>query len=122
MIRRAARYVTGDHKRTSSVTAMIEDLKWPTLEERRAQAKVAMMYRIMNDLLDIPKQHLIPAGHVRTRGHNKKLSIPQTRTKTMLHSFFPDSIRLWNKLPQTAIDSLTLDGFKAEALRHKIRT
>ena len=69
--RRAARYVTGDHKRTSSVTAMIEDLKWPTLEERRAQAKVAMMYRIMNDLVDIPKQHLIPAGHVGTRGHTR---------------------------------------------------
>ena len=33
--RRAARFVKNDFKFTSSVTAMLQDLEWPTLEERR---------------------------------------------------------------------------------------
>ena len=37
--RRTARFVKGDHDRTSSVTSMLADLKWNTLQERRLQSK-----------------------------------------------------------------------------------
>jgi hypothetical protein len=40
--RKAARFVMGDYKTTSSVRSMLEHLKWPTLEERRKRAKVTM--------------------------------------------------------------------------------
>ena len=55
--RRAARYVTGDYHRTSSVTDMLQKLQWPTLQERRAQAKTAMTFRIVHHLVDIPLTH-----------------------------------------------------------------
>ena len=32
--RRAAHFVKNDYKFTSSVTAMLQDLEWPTLDER----------------------------------------------------------------------------------------
>ena len=52
--RRAARMVFSDYRTTSSVSVMINQLNWPTLQERRAQAKATMMYRIVYQLIDIP--------------------------------------------------------------------
>jgi len=44
--RRAARFVTGDYRTTSSVTLMLEALQWTELQQRRKRAKVIMLYRI----------------------------------------------------------------------------
>ena len=73
------------------------------------------MYRTINNLVDILKDHIISAGHSGTRGHSEKLLIPSTRTKVMQQSLFPDGIRLWNKLSQAAVDFRTLESFKSEA-------
>ncbi|KAK3090576.1 hypothetical protein FSP39_012808 [Pinctada imbricata] len=110
--RRAARFVMGDYHTTSSVTTMMEQLGWRTLQERRAQAKAVMMFRIVNQLVDIPHTYLTPA-RVSVRGHSQRFTVPHTRTTTYRHSFFPDSIRIWNALPQDAISCNTLESFKA---------
>ena len=41
---RSARMVCSDYRRTSSVSSMLQQLQWPTLQERRAQAKVTMIF------------------------------------------------------------------------------
>ena len=51
--RRCARYVTGNFDRTSSVTSLLNCLSWPTLEERRRQYRLAVMYRIFHNQVDI---------------------------------------------------------------------
>ena len=51
--RRAARYVTNRYRNTSSVTAMLGDLEWDTLEAGRKKIRLTMMYKIINNLLDI---------------------------------------------------------------------
>ena len=43
--RRAVRFCQNDHRRTSSVTSMIQDLE--------------LMYRIVNNLVDIPAEHYL---------------------------------------------------------------
>jgi hypothetical protein len=43
--RRAARFATGDYQRTNSVTAMLQQLQWQTLQSGRAYAQTVMMYR-----------------------------------------------------------------------------
>ena len=90
---------------------MLNDLGWNSLQHRRAVAKVTMMYRITNKLIDIPDDQLAPVNRM-TRGHNKKFTIPTTRTNLMKGSYFPDTIRLWNLLPQQVVDSPSLDVFK----------
>ena len=42
--RRAARFVKNEYNQTASVTHLLQQLNWPTLQERRAQAKV--VYRM----------------------------------------------------------------------------
>jgi hypothetical protein len=80
--RKAARFVMGDYKTTSSVRPMLEHLKWPTLEERRKRAKVTMLYRIIHQVMAIPVQpYLIPRGvATTTRGHCQRYQLPYSKT------------------------------------------
>ena len=103
--------MTNNYSRESSVTAMLEELKMDSLQHRRATAKVTMMYRITNQLIDIPDNQLLPLK-TPTRGHNKRFAIPNTRTTLLKGTFFPDTIRLWNFLSQQAVDSPSVDVFK----------
>ena len=73
--RRAASFVTGDFYRTSSVNNMLHQLQWPTLQERRAENKVIMMFRIVNNLVAIPTECLIPTAAT-VRGHNHRYLVP----------------------------------------------
>jgi hypothetical protein len=57
--RRSVRFVIGGYKTTSSVSVMMNEVHWQTLQERRAQPTAVMMFRIVNNLVDIPTTHLI---------------------------------------------------------------
>jgi hypothetical protein len=111
--RRAARFVTGDYRTTSSVTRMPEAVHWTELQQRRKRAKV-MLYRIVNHLVAIsPQPYLIPRGvALTTRGHDTRFLLPYSRIQSHQQSFFPSAIRLWNELPTAVVTASTLDGFK----------
>ena len=61
---RSGRWATRDYQRTSSVTQMImmiKDLNWCTLEQRRIDSRLTLMYKITYDLVAIPAaDYLIP--------------------------------------------------------------
>ena len=104
--RRAARFVNGDSSRESSVTSMLKELKWPTLKQRRTNAKMVMMNRIVHHhLMAIPSQmYLTPATTRTTRGHDQKFQIPFSRIQ-------------WNNLPAVLISVPTLEASKVELAR-----
>lgn len=118
--RRSARFVMNNYSQTSSVTSMLEILQWTSLEERRARNKAIMMYRIVHGLVAIPTTELHPTM-TSARGHTNRFLIPYARTLLYKHSFFPDSIRIWNNLPQRAVDSTSLDEFRQEVLACSLR-
>lgn len=118
--RRSARFVMNNYSQTSSVTSMLEILQWTSLEERRARNKAIMMYRIVHGLVAIPTTELHPMM-TSARGHTNRFLIPYARTLLYKHSFFPDSIRIWNNLPQRAVDSTSLDEFRQEVLACSLR-
>ena len=88
--RRAARMVYADYQTTSSVSTMLNQLQWTTLQERRAQAKACMMYPVVNQLIDIPSQILVP-----TRYDNVILSplLLPARVTNRSHSTYGSSAR-----------------------------
>ena len=100
-----------DYRQTSSVTTMLNTLQWQPLAERRTRCKAVMMYRIVNGLIAIPPLELHTTSSV-ARGHIARFLVPYARTSTYRHSFFPDSINIWNSLPQPLLDSTSLDAFK----------
>ena len=111
--RRAARFVYDDYKTTSSSSDMIARLQWSSLQQRRQDSKMTMMYRIQNNLVDIPYTNILRPTAPSTRGHAHKLLVPYCRTDVMKASFFPSSIRLWNQLPACIVTAPTLDTFRA---------
>ncbi|KAK3083817.1 hypothetical protein FSP39_003606 [Pinctada imbricata] len=118
--RRAARMVNSDYRTTSSVTNMLNQLGWPTLQERRAHAKVIMLYRVVNHLIFIPSDNvLVPT--ISPRGNNSSFLVPYARTLTYQRSFFPDTIRIWNSLPSEVVSAPTLGCFKHQMQTINIR-
>ena len=110
--RRAARFVKNDYGRTSSVTEMMSNLGWDTLQKRRDLARLSMMYRIVHELVDIPvESYLIPLTSM-TRGHDSRFHQIRTSNTIYQYSFFPRTIILWNQLPQTAVSQTTLEAFQ----------
>jgi hypothetical protein len=74
--RRIVRLATGDYQHTSSVTAMLQQLQWQTLQSRRAYAQRVMMY----NLVDISAEHHLSRTSLRNRGHSLRFLVPHTRT------------------------------------------
>ena len=65
MQRRAARWTLGDYDYHSSVSAMLQDLNWPTLQYRRQRARLSLFYKSLHNLiaLEIPPYY-IPNNHL----------------------------------------------------------
>ena len=97
--RRAARYTLNQYSYHSSVSAMLQHLCWPTLQQRRDLASVTMLYKLQHQLVSISNLHYL----VPPRDH--KFIQPFSPTNYHLYSFFPRTIRLWNSLPNQLANS-----------------
>ena len=110
--RRAARCVSNNYSRYDSVTDMLNSLKWPSLEQRRNQAKCIMFYKILNNIVSVNFHQYLQQSELNTRGHHLKFIQLQARVDAFLHSFLPSAICLWNSLPAHVVSSSTIDTFK----------
>ena len=63
--RRAARWTTSDFSTRSSVTAMLEKLGWRSLQQRRADARLCLCYRMVYELVaNHMPEYIQPNTHV----------------------------------------------------------
>ena len=112
--RRAARYVTNSHNNRSSVNQMLEHLEWKSLEQRRKDARLTMMYKITNEKVAIPKEgRLIPPKRLSRNMHDKSFQIPSAASDYRKYSFFQRTIRDWNTLPPGVVTATSVEVFKA---------
>jgi hypothetical protein len=112
--RRAARFVTGKYDRRASVTLMLEELGWTSLEERRRQQRLAMLFKIVNGLVAIrPEDHLTPVSRIGRKMNSLSFAIPCSSSDYHKFSFFPRTVRQWNPLPECLVSSPSLEVFKA---------
>ncbi|MCY3928347.1 MAG: reverse transcriptase family protein [Acidobacteria bacterium] len=114
---RAARFVLNqpwNRHHPDSISQMLHELKWPSLQDRRKQARLVLLFKIMNDLICIPPQYLpikFPLSSTRAH-HPLKLQQPCARTDVYRCSFLPRTIPDWNRLPINNIKELNLTSFK----------
>ena len=112
--RRAARYVKNRYHNTSSVNTIIEQLNWTTLEERRRRARLTMMYKIHNGLVNIDSEgKLVPPDRFTRNMHSHSFQIPSCHTTTRRESFYPRTIKDWNALPVSTAATVSLEALKA---------
>ena len=85
---RCARHVTDNFVHTSSVTSLLNYLSWPTLEEKRRQNRLAAMYRILHNQVDIHWQSFLTETSSCTRGHSCRLLEPFCKNHLYASPFF----------------------------------
>ena len=92
------------HKHTTTVTVDIFVRK-----ENKSKDYTILLYKALNDIVAIPTDHLNLAQMQRRQLLN--FYIPLACANAFRHSFFMDTIRHWNTLPQTSRVHL-LESFK----------
>ena len=112
--RRAARWVSNDYSTYSSVTEMMSNLGWRSLENRRYDARLLMFYKIVYGLVAIPVPSCFERPEVYTR-HTYPLANIQIHTFVCYYqySFFPMTVVLLNRIPADLVLNPDLDSFKA---------
>ena len=112
--RRAARFVYNDYRtRTPGcVTNMLRDLDWNSLEERRRQSRLTMMFKIQHQLVDINPDLYCRKNDARTRGQ-QKLFQERIHDPILRDSFFARTARDWNLLPTSTVTASSAEAFKS---------
>ena len=112
--RRAARYVFNSYtdRTPGFVTRMRNTLKWEPLADQRTQSRLTMLYKINSGIVDIDTSPYYSRGDERTRG-SQRLFQQRITYPLLLNSFFPRTMRQWNKLPSRLTDAPSLEVFKA---------
>ena len=115
--RRAARFVKNTPHRHSgpqpSVSAMVADLGWESLQQRRHNIRVTLLYKVKNRLVEVPEEyHPVPNNTRARRVHSQQYVRHQAAIDTFKYSFLPRTIADWNKLPSAIVEAESLDDFK----------
>ena len=116
--RRAARWVVNRYRQTSSVSDMLTNLQWESLETRRRQARLSNLYKYVNGLVVIDSavapslQTPNPLRPSTRQSHPLTFENKGCRTLYRQSSFFPRTIREWNALPASAVLSKSLEAFR----------
>ena len=116
--RRAARFVCGRYHNRSSVSSMIQDLGWPSLQQRRYEARVIMLYKIHHSIVYCAVPLPPPARPLRL-SHDQALQTFGSRTNARKFSFFPKTVRDWNALYQETVQCDSVEEFKSSLRCHQ---
>ena len=109
MQKRAARFVTGNYSyETRSMTGILGQLKWESLKKRRKGNRLILLYKGLKGKASVPTDGLIPKTRRCRRcrnQHSMAFQTPIANTDVYKGSFFPQTIRDWNALPDSLISS-----------------
>ena len=112
--RRAARFVTSDYRRTTSVTSILESLNWDTLRERRAKSKLLNLHKILfNELL------IDNFDELRMSISNRIFGIA-SNVDSHRFSFFPSTTRLWNNLDTEVRNMSDYNQFRSHIMTNRV--
>ena len=113
--RQAARWTLSRYSTYDSVTSMLGDLGWRSLEDRRTDARLWLFYKIVHGLVAVPMPPYVVHPRVFTR-HSKShpLAFVQIHTSANYYkySFSPLAIVQWNGLPPNIALLLDLESFR----------
>ena len=104
--KRAARFVTGNYNyEAGSMTGILGQLKWESLKKRRKDNRLILLYKGLKGKACIPTDDLIPKTRCCRNQHSMAFQTPIANTDVYKCSFFPQTIRDWNALPDYLISS-----------------
>ena len=97
----------------ASVTEMITNLGWRSLQDRRSDARLCLFFKIFHGLVAVPLPSFVRHPmRIPRHSHDLYISQIQTRTDYYKYSFFPLAIVQWNRLPSEVALLPTLPRFR----------
>ena len=106
--RRSARFVLNNYEYgpDAGLTDKIcNELKWLSLQHRRAQNDLTTFYKIRKQSIHMPFPSSVRASSIHP---HKYLHIQGLSSAAYLNSFYPRTIRIWNLLPRHIIQPASL--------------
>ena len=94
----AARWTCRRWHNKSSVDDMLDELEWPSLEDRRVMSSLTFFYKIHSGTVSLDKdRYLTPAPNLRsTRApHNSQYKRYMAYSDALKNSFFPRGLSLY---------------------------
>ena len=112
--RRAIRWTLSNYSPYESVTDMQLNLGWRSLDQRRADARLYMLYKIIHGIIAIPLAPYFQQPTRMTR-HSHPLLLRQIQTSANFYkySLIPLAVVQWNRLPTGIVLLSTLTQFSA---------
>ena len=106
---RAARFVTRNYVyETGSMTAILGHLKWESIKKKRKDNRLFLLYKGLKGKARIYTVDLLPKTRRGRNRHSLAFQIPSASKDVYKYSFFPQTIRDWNDLPESLISSSEL--------------
>ena len=98
--------VTGNYVfETGSMTGILGQLKWESRKKRRKDSRLILLYKGLKGKARIPTDDLIPKNRRCRNQHSLAFQIPSASKEAYKSSFFPQTIRDWNDLPDSLVSS-----------------
>ena len=76
-------------------------LRWESLKKRRTDNRLILLYKGLKGKARIPTDDLIPKTRRCRNSHSKAFQLPSASIEAYKCSFFPQTIRDWNDLPDS---------------------
>ena len=113
--RKASLFCTGAFRITSN-EKLLEELGWPKLTNGRTSHRLVLFYKKINDLTPQYLKHLCNFIPHTTNNYqlrrNISFLVPYIHREIFSKSYFPKTIRDWNKLPNDVKQSQSPNIFK----------
>ena len=90
------------------MTGILGQLKWESLKKRRKDNRLILLYKGLKGKARMPTDDLIPKTRRGRNQHSLAFQIPSASKDVYKYSFFPQTIRVWNDLPESLISSSVL--------------
>ena len=88
-----SRIINGNLFHSDSVTARLDELGWPILSKRRKDARLYLFYKIINNLAQVPHEHILIKTCEGTRKkNNHKFRHIAVNTSPFMQSFLPKTV------------------------------
>ena len=93
---------------------MVKELGWESLQQRRHNSRIALLYKVKNNLVEVPADyHPVPnTTRVSRRVHSHQYERHEAALDSFKYSFLPRTIVDWNQLPSRIVEAESLEDLK----------
>ena len=87
------------------MTGILGQLNWESLKKRRKDSRLILLYKGLKGKARIPTDDIITKNRRCRNQHFLAFQIPSASKEAYKSSFFQQTIRFWNDLPDSLISS-----------------